>query len=65
MTVQPNDPLVDEVRAARQKHAAQFSYDLNEIFRDIQAQQQSSGRKFVRYPARPATVIAALESETE
>lgn len=49
-----HDPIVSEVRAVRDEHAARFGYDLKEIFRDIQAQQQSSDRKYVRYPSRPA-----------
>ena len=49
----PNDPIVDEIRTIRQKHAAHFNYDLKEIFRDIQTQQESTGRRFVRFPARP------------
>jgi len=49
-----NDPIVTEVRAVRDKHAAQFGYDIKEIFKNIRTQQKSSGRKYVRYPARPA-----------
>ena len=48
-----NDPIIAEVRAVREKHAAQFGYDLTEIFRDLKARQQSSGRTYVRYAARP------------
>ena len=58
-----NDPIVAEVRAARDKHAAQFGYDIKEIFRNIRAQQQSSGRKYVRYPSRPATATTAAATE--
>jgi hypothetical protein len=47
------DPIVSEVREARDKHAAEFGYDLSEIFADIKARQQSSGQKYVRYPSRP------------
>ena len=56
-----NDPIIAEVRAVRDKHAAQFDYDIQEIFRNVRAQQQSSGRKYVRYPARttPTPSIAA------
>ena len=49
-----NDPIVAEVRAARDKHAAQFGYDIKEIFKSIREQQQNSGRTYVRYPARRA-----------
>ena len=39
------DPIVSEVRAVRDKHAAQFGYNLKEIFRDIKKKQKASGRK--------------------
>ena len=50
-TPQP-DPVIAEVRAVRDQHAARFGYDVKAIFRDIQARQEASGRKYVRYPAR-------------
>ena len=50
-TPQP-DPVIAELRAVRDQHAARFGYDVKAIFRDIQARQEASGRKYVRYPAR-------------
>ena len=50
-TLQP-DPIIAEVRAIRDQHAARFGYDVKAIFRDIQARQEASGRQYVRYPAR-------------
>ena len=47
-----DDPIVAEVRAIRDELAAQCGYDLKEIFRQLRRQQASSGRKYVRYPAR-------------
>lgn len=44
-----NDPIVEEVRAVRDAHAARFNYDLEAIFRDIQEQQRKSGLTFVSY----------------
>ena len=55
------DPIIAEVRAVRDQHAARFGYDVKAIFRDIQAKQQASGRQYVRYPARRA----ASESEVQ
>lgn len=46
------DPIVAEVRAARDEHAAKFGYDLKEIFRDIKKRQELSGREYVRYTPR-------------
>ncbi|MDE2813434.1 MAG: hypothetical protein OXM01_10435 [Gemmatimonadota bacterium] len=50
-TPQP-DPIIAEVRAIRDQHAARFGYDVKAIFRDIQAKQEASGRQYVSYPAR-------------
>ncbi len=55
MKTPTTDPIVTEVRSVRDKHAAEFGYDVRAIFKDIQDQQAESGRKFVRYPARPVT----------
>ena len=52
MKTPPSDPIIAEVRAVRDQHAAWFDYDVKAIFRDIQAKQQASGRQYVRYPAR-------------
>jgi hypothetical protein len=62
MNTPTNDPIVAEVRAARDKHAAQFGYDLKEVFRDIRTRQQSSGRKYVRYAPRPAIATTTTAS---
>ena len=53
------DPIIDELRAVRDKHAARFNYDVEAIFREIQAQQEASGREYVRLPPRP--VVSAEE----
>ena len=47
-----NDPIVAEVRAIRDELAAQCGYDIKEIFRKLREQQDESGLKYVRYPAR-------------
>ena len=49
------DPIIAEVLGVRDEHAARFGYDVKAIFRDIQARQSASGRKYVRYPARRAS----------
>lgn len=54
MKTTTNDPIVAEIRAARDKHAAKFGYNIKDIFEHIRTQQQKSGRRYVRYPARPA-----------
>ena len=44
-----SDPIVDEVRRARDAYAARFNYDLRAIFRDLKEQEKRSGRKLVSY----------------
>ena len=50
-TIQP-DPIIAELRAVRDRHAARFNYDVRAIFQDIRAMQEMSGREYVRYPVR-------------
>lgn len=47
-----HDPIIAEVRAVRDEHAAKFDYDVKAIFEDLRARQEASGRKYVSYPAR-------------
>jgi hypothetical protein len=42
-----SDPIVDEVRRAREEYAARFNYDLRAIYRDLKEQERRSGRKVV------------------
>jgi hypothetical protein len=46
------DPIVEEVRKAREAHAAQFNYDLQAIYQDLKEQEKKSGRTFVSYPPK-------------
>ena len=47
-----DDPIVAEVRRIRQKHAARFGDDLDLIVADLKAQEQASGRQYIRLPFR-------------
>jgi len=47
-----SDPIVSEVRAARDAHARLHRYDLDSIFRDLKEQERRSGRKYVRLDSR-------------
>ena len=52
------DPIVEEVRKARDEHAAKFDYDLKRIFADLKEQEKRSGRQYVTLPPkRPAEAI--------
>ena len=46
------DPIIAELRAIREAYAAQFDYDVEAMFRDIRARQETSGREYVSLPAR-------------
>ena len=47
-----DDPIMAEVRAARDRLAARFNYDLKAIFRHIQAEEARSGLTYVPCPPR-------------
>ncbi len=49
-----NDEIVDEVRAIREAHAAQFNYDLRAIYEDLkksEAERIAAGHPFIAPPA--------------
>jgi hypothetical protein len=56
-----NDPIIEEVRCAREAYAARFNHDLDAIYRDLKVHEQKSGRKF----ASPAPTVAAGPGTTE
>ena len=43
------DPIVEQVREERQRHAARFNYDPRLIFEDLRRLQESSGRVVVSF----------------
>lgn len=62
MQMSEADPIIAELRAVRDRHAARFGYDVAAIFRDIRAMQETSGCDYVRYPAR--RVLSVSEEPT-
>ena len=46
------DPIVEEVRRARDAHASRFDYDLQRIFADLQEQEKRSGYVYVTLPPK-------------
>lgn len=54
-----SDPIVDEVRRARDAYAARFNYDLRAIYRDLKEQEKRSGLKFVSF-ADEVSVVAPV-----
>ena len=53
------DPIVEEVRRARDAYAAQFQGDFAAMFRDLQEKQRTSGRKIVSYAEEPQQPVHA------
>jgi hypothetical protein len=56
-----HDPIVEEVRKARDEYAKRFNYDLDAICEDLRKKQGAEGRKVVSFP--PKAVKPAV-SET-
>jgi hypothetical protein len=53
------DPIVEEVRKAREEHAALFGYDLRSIYDDLKETERRSGREVVSLlPKRPVHLTA-------
>ena len=59
-----NDEIIDEVRAIRDAHAAQFAYDLRAIYADLkrsEAERIAAGHPFVSPPSDLPTSNSALQ----
>ena len=62
-----NDPIVGEVRKARDDHARSLGYDLDRIFADIEQREREGQRRCVRPrprripPERPSDPVTAGE----
>ena len=67
------DPIVEEVRQARQQHAARFNFDLQAIYQDLKRQEAASNWRIVAFPPRkrrntrttPRTKQQVLQSPSE
>jgi hypothetical protein len=46
------DPIVEEVRRARDAHAQQFNYDLDAIVEDLQKREKELGLATVSLPPK-------------
>jgi hypothetical protein len=57
-----DDPIVEEVRGAREAHAIRFNYDLQAIFADIKEQERQSGRRYASFPAKRLRPAEAKDS---
>lgn len=57
-----SDPIVDEVRAAREAIAKEFDYDIEKIAQALKIREKQSGREVVRLAPRKVTVIGRKAS---
>ena len=46
------DPIVEEVRRVRERHAAKYGYDLDAICKALREEQQQGRRKVVSLPSK-------------
>lgn len=46
------DPIVQEVRKARQAHAEKFNYNMEAIFADLKQKEKACGHRVVSRPPR-------------
>jgi hypothetical protein len=59
-----DDPIVAEVRKARDEYARRFNYDLDAICEDLQQKQAQSGRNVVSFPPKRPKSASALSRLT-
>ena len=48
------DPIVEEVRRARQAYAEQFGFDLRAMADDLRKKEQQHPDRLVSFPPKPA-----------
>lgn len=60
-----SDPIVEEVRKARDEYARRFDYDLQAICADLRRQQAQDGGAVVSFPRRPVRVKRPIQTAKE
>lgn len=58
-----NDEIVDEVRQAREQYVATHHDDIDEIYNDLKAKEQASGRNTVCFPPKHPTRNTVTHNE--
>ena len=53
-----NDPIVEEVRKAREEFARQFNYDLHAMCEELRREQTLGGGPVVSFPKKPIRTFA-------
>jgi hypothetical protein len=49
-----NDPIVEEVRKARQEYAKRFNFDLHAMAEDLKEKERRHQGRLVAFPPKPA-----------
>lgn len=49
-----SDPIVEEVRKARQEYAKRFNYNLHTMAEDLKEKERQHQDRLVTYPPKPA-----------
>lgn len=52
-----SDPIIDEVRAARDAIAKEFEYDIEKLAEALKVREAESGHRVVRRPPKEVVVI--------
>ena len=50
--IMKSDPIVEEIREIRKKHAARFDYDLKAICQDLKSKEETCGHVVVSFPPK-------------
>jgi len=58
-----NDPIVEEVREARQAYARKFNFDLQAIVADLRRQQADSNRTFLTLAPRKPILLPKVSTK--
>jgi hypothetical protein len=52
-----SDPIIDEVRAARDAIAKEFDYDIEKLAEALKTREAESGHRVVRRPRKEVTTV--------
>ena len=58
----PDDPIVEEVRAIRERQAAKFGFNIRAIVEDARKREGKDGRKVVSLPPKRPVAVKRADS---
>jgi hypothetical protein len=56
------DPIIEEFREIRRKHAESLDYDIDRIIADFQRKEREAGRQSITRPPRPVQSVRRARS---